>query len=165
MRPQRHQVIAALLAGMLYAACSSIDCPVENTVSTHYMLHKADMSTDTLNGRSLSVFSRRSDGTDTLLLGQLTSATAFSLPIGYANPEDTLYFYLVQDTLTTLDTVWIKKENMPHFESVDCSASYFHQLTAVRHTHNGIDSIVINNPSVNYDTTTEHFYIYFKARR
>jgi len=63
----------------------------------------------------------------------------------------------------SLDTVWIKKENYPHFESVDCSAAFFHKITDVRSTHNGIDSITINKRDVNYDAKTEHFHIYLKA--
>ena len=65
---------------------------------------------------------------------------------------------------TTLDTVTVTKENHPHFESVDCSPAYFHTITAVSTTHNAIDSVVIKNPDVNYDTSKKHFYIYFKHR-
>ena len=63
------------------------------------------------------------------------------------------------------DTIRIKKEDMPHFESVDCQASYFHTITAVSTTHEIIDSIVINNPNVNYDQNTTHFKLYLKANR
>ena len=64
-----------------------------------------------------------------------------------------------------VDTVRIKKENFAHFESVDCQAAYFHEITSVMTTHNIIDSIVIKNPNVNYDATTAHFNLYFKAQR
>jgi hypothetical protein len=135
---------------------------VQNVVRTVYTLQKSDMSTDTLKGDTLSVFSRRRDGTDTLLLNSMTGVSMFSLPIGYTNPEDTLYFLLQFNSTYTLDTVWIKKENYPHFESVDCSASYFHTITDVRHTRHGLDSIVINKSSVDYDGKTEHFHLYLK---
>jgi hypothetical protein len=59
--------------------------------------------------------------------------------------------------------VWVKKEDFPHFESVDCNASFFHRLTDVRHTRHYIDSIVISNPSVDYDQKTEHFRLYPKT--
>ena len=58
------------------------------------------------------------------------------------------------------DTVWIRKENYPHFESVDCSASFFHTITAVRTTHRFIDTLVVNNPSVTYDSSQAHFHLH-----
>lgn len=144
-------------------ACSSIDCPVQNTVATQYAIMGADGKAATL-ADTLYVWSRRADGRDTLL-NRLTGTESFSLPIGYANPEDTLIFYITDSYhQQTLDTVFLKKENIPHFESVDCAAHFFHRLTAVRSTHYGIDSITIANPHVNYDQSYTHLNIFLKKR-
>lgn len=144
-------------------ACSSIDCPVQNTVATQYAIMGADGKATTL-ADTLYVWSRRADGRDTLL-NRLTGTESFSLPIGYANPEDTLIFYITDSYhQQTLDTVFLKKENIPHFESVDCAAHFFHRLTAVRSTHYGIDSITIANPHVNYDQSYTHLNIFLKKR-
>jgi len=62
-----------------------------------------------------------------------------------------------------VDTVWIKKEDHPHFESVDCNTVFFHTLTNVRHTRNYLDSIVIKNTSVTFDDETVHFKLYPKS--
>jgi hypothetical protein len=113
----------------------------------------------------MTVISTRVNRTDTTLLNWCTGIKQFSLPIGYTNPEDTLYFVFLGGSFRAIDTVWIKKENIPHFESVDCNAAFFHELTAVRSTHHAIDSIVIKNPSVTYDPTTEHFHLYLKGHR
>jgi hypothetical protein len=51
----------------------------------------------------------------------------------------------------------LKKEDYPHFESVDCNAAFFHEITDVRHTRHYIDSLVLLNRSVNYDQTNIHF--------
>lgn len=162
-----HTAFAALLLSVfLHAAfsCSSIDCPVQNLVYTNYDLYKSTGVVDTLHD-TLYVFSMRTDGTDTTLFNRGINVTSFSLPIGSANPEDTLFFVRVgADNVFLIDTVCIKKENYPHFESVDCSASFFHKITAVRSTRNGIDSIVINHADVNYDTSQKHYRIYFKNR-
>ena len=61
--------------------------------------------------------------------------------------------------------MWVTKTNEPHFESVDCGLNYFHTLTGVRFTRHAIDSVVINQKSVNYDVSPKHFYIYFKEYR
>ena len=159
-------VVILLLAAM--AGCTSIDCPVQNLVYTNYMLMKPDGTADTLGVDTMWIWSQRADGTDTLLVSSLcgSSATSFSLPISYTQPEDVICT-MVADTTGTiwLDTIRILKENYPHFESVDCQAAYFHKITAVSNTRRIIDSVVINKPDVNYDATTEHFYLYLKARR
>ena len=146
------------------SACSTISCPVQNVVAVNYAIHDADgVETKLLD--TLWVWTARMDGTDTLL-NRIVGKSSFSLQISYSHPEDTLVFF-VADTLNraTLDTVWLKKDDIPHFESVDCSAHYFHHLTAVRSTHNGIDTIIINNPSVTYDPTKTHLYLRFKSRQ
>ncbi|MBQ7512710.1 MAG: alpha amylase [Prevotella sp.] len=162
------RIILALLTLATVAACTSIDCPVENTVYTVYKLQKPDGTTDTLGIDTLWVSALRKDGTDTLLINRLcgASATSFNLPVSYTQPEDELHLF-VKDTLGTLwqDVIHVTKESSPHFESVDCKASYFHQITAVRSTHRIIDTLLINNASVNYDVSKAHFYLRLKARR
>lgn len=160
--------IALVILVAAIAACTQIDCPVENTVSTVYNLQKPDGTTDTLTIDTLWVRTPRADGTDTLLVNRLcgSSATTFSLPMSYTQPEDIICLTLC-DTIGTqwLDTIRIKKENHPHFESVDCQAAYFHTITAIRSTHHIIDTVLINNTTVNYDATNAHFLLRLKARR
>ena len=154
-----------LLAVMLLLACSSIDCPIENAVAVNYAVMAFDGTSevaDTLKD-TLNVWTRRQDGTDTLLLNRGVNVKSFSLEVSYTQPVDVLVFQ-VKDTLHQVqtDTVWLSKDNQPHFESVDCSPRYFHNLTAVRSTHERIDTIIINNPSVTYDSSVKHLYIHFK---
>ena len=156
----RHLAIFLLCA--LLCACSSIDCPVQNVVSVQYVVRNADGTERSLSD-SLSVSSQRSNGTDTLLLNRLIGQSAFSLPASYSHPEDVLVFTFASTSGRVVDTVWIKKEDIPHFESVDCSAAFFHELTSVRHTRNAIDSLVLKNSSVTYDVSTIHFHLYPKS--
>ena len=156
------------LLSFITSSCSSIDCPVQNTVAVYYGISQRDAAgelvADTLTD-TLWVWTQRADGEDTLLLNRLIDKSDFSLPISYNHPEDMLVF-AIRDIaqVWTLDTVWLKKEDIPHFESVDCSAHFFHELTAVRCTHEGIDSLVISNPSVTYETGITNLLIFFKER-
>jgi hypothetical protein len=59
--------------------------------------------------------------------------------------------------------VWLKKDDYPHFESVDCNAAFFHEITDVRHTQHYIDSLVLLYRSVNYDQTNIHFRLVPKS--
>jgi hypothetical protein len=62
-----------------------------------------------------------------------------------------------------VDTVWIKKDDIPHFESVDCNPAFFHTITDVRYSRNYIDSLVLLNRSVTYDQETVHFRLVPKS--
>ena len=149
------------LSSLVIISCSSIDCPVQNIVSVQYEIRdKAGAALSITD--SLSVITQRNDG-QYVSLNRLIGKSAFSLPISYSHPEDVLFFCFKDSVKTLVDTVWIKKDDIPHFESVDCSAAFFHELTNVRHTHNAIDSLVLINSSVTYDVNTVHFYLYPKT--
>jgi len=143
------------LFSLSFNACSSIECPVQNTVATVYEL------SDTLKD-TLTVWTKRSNRKDTVLLNMKVDPTKLELPVSYQNPVDTLLFGTRR--LAVVDTVWVEKEDMPHFESVDCGVSYFHRLTSVRSTHLGIDTIVITKSFVDYDLSSAHIIITFKDR-
>ena len=150
------------LIGLVFVvSCSTIDCPVDNLVETRYrFLNTAGDSLVLMD--TLSITSMRADGEEVLLNRKVGMAT-IQVPISYSHPEDILVFNVYNNEYSIVDTVWVKKDDVPHFESVDCNASFFHTITGVRYTTNFIDSIVINDPSVDYDKTTIHFYIYPKV--
>lgn len=157
---------SVMAAVAMMAACSSVDCPVENTVATVYKLQRADGTPDTLRSDTLTIISPKGNAGDTTLLNRSIATTSFQLPVSYTLLVDTLYLTLADTSQTNHkvyhDTIYISKTNSPHFESVDCNISYFHEITTVEHTHHRIDSIVINKTSVNYDLTKEHLRLYFK---
>lgn len=155
--------LCSLSLFLFLTACSSIDCPVQNAVYTIYKVYKSDGRPDTLRDM-LTISTPRRDGTDSVLLNRSQNTVEFSLPISYNASEDTLFFEFSRDETTIMDTVFINKDDFPHFESVDCNISFFHEIRNVRWTRNAIDSIVINKQTVNYDLATEHFHIYFKTR-
>lgn len=167
-------ILFTFLSSIVVYSCSSIDCPIENTVSVQYEIR--DKAGNALSIEdSLSVVTTRLDGKNVqldmtsrsnegiVILNKLIGRSAFSLPISYSHPEDVLFFCFTDTARNVVvDTVWIKKDDIPHFESVDCAAAFFHELTDVRHTHHAIDSLVLVNTSVNYDYETIHFYLYPK---
>ena len=150
---------------MLLAACSSIDCPVNSIVETVYNVYDS-VGNELSLGDTLTVTSTRKDGIDSTVLNKLVGKSTFNLPISYSHPEDIFVFHFdnnEKDSLHVTDTVWVKKDDYPHFESVDCNSIFFHTITGIRYTQNYIDSIVIKNPSVTYDHNTVHFYLYPKS--
>lgn len=157
----------AAVAPVLLCACSSIDCPVENTIAVYYYAVQknaaGEIVADTIRD-TLWVWTQRSDGRDTLL-NSFIGKTSFSLPVSYQYPEDMLVFAIRDTSLRwTLDTVWLGKNDMPHFESVDCPAHFFHEITSLKCTHDGIDSMSIVNPSVTYNKDARNINIFLKKR-
>ncbi|MDO4159784.1 MAG: DUF6452 family protein [Prevotellaceae bacterium] len=152
------------ILSMLISACSSIDCPLENLVYTQYQLLNSSGTADTIKADTLTITTTKLEGSDSVLINKNVNTTEFSLPISYSQPQDVFYFEL-RDTLSnvTYDTITVSKTDKIHFESVDCTPSYFHTIDGVSYTTNAIDSIVIINSEVNYDTSKKHFSIYFKA--
>lgn len=148
----------------LFLACSSIDCPVQNTVACRYGIVDALEQTATCED-TIYVWTCRADGTDTLLLNRGVNLSSFSLPMSYQHPEDMLVVYITDqgNEHETLDTIWLKKNDYPHFESVDCGTHFFHELTGISYSRRGIDTIIINNREVSYDQTVTHLNIRFKA--
>jgi hypothetical protein len=159
----RGRLLVVLFVACFFAGCTSIDCPVKNTVYTVCDIYDGYGNLFKLED-TMYVFTTRKNGSDTLIYNAGVGKSSFTLPIGYSNPEDTLYFVFVNTDYAAKDTVLIKKENYPHFESVDCSASFFHRLTGVRSSRHAIDSIRITKDFVDYDASTAHFHIYFTPR-
>ncbi len=153
----RSLLFMLLMCCSVCLSCSSIDCPVQNTVYTVCQLN--DTLKDTL---TISTTRLGAKGGDTILLNKAINQTSFKLPISYKQPVDRLVFSTQK--LAVTDTVLISKNNIPHFESVDCGLTYFHEITSVSYTKRGIDSIVILKPTVDYDPKNPHLCIYFKAR-
>ena len=151
-----------LFAILTMVGCSTLDCPLNNTVYTKYKLAG---NITKLTGSYLTISTTKKDGEDSILINKDENVDSFLLPVSYTGTEDILYFE-VQDAeqRSYKDTVTVSKDNQPHFESIDCSPSYFHTLMGVKTTHNLIDSIVINHKDVNFDATKAHFLIYFGSR-
>jgi len=156
-------IITAVTALLMLGACSSINCPLNNTVYSTYMFYKASGDRDTV-AEYMTIWTARSDGSDSVLINLDAEVDSFVLPMSYVHETDLLYFAFTDSVGTRIDTVEIRKKDWPHFESPDCSATFFHEILGVEHSRNAIDSIVINNKNVNFDATKANFRIYYRAR-
>ncbi|MBR5686411.1 MAG: hypothetical protein IKX36_00455 [Prevotella sp.] len=155
------KIIPLLVFLSLLGACSSVDCPLNNTVYAVYSL-----SGDVLTlPDSLTISTKRHDGRDTVLLNKSVNTQNFKLQMSYSGDQD-MYILSMTDTLhvTRTDTITVNKTNEPHFESVDCAPVYFHTLTGVSYTTHTISEVTISKPLVNYETTETNLYIVFKPR-
>lgn len=161
--PFRLSLPAIIAVAAVAASCSSVDCPLNNKVLTNYALFDADGRTDTMRF-AMTVSTNRTDGSDSVLINKDQDITKFSLPISNAQPRDSFFVELTDGVTASLDTIVVDKEDIMHFESTDCAASYFHKIKGVTTTHHAIDSVAINYHNVDYDTSKTHFHIYFSPR-
>ncbi len=153
-------VTACLLA--IITACESTDCPINNVVYSTYGFYAAGED-GAVAISVLDTLTVTAAGTDSILVNRLQNGSGVELPVSYSSPTDTLILQFT-DTLRRRreDTIWIDKQNIPHYESPDCPASMFHYVTGVRWTSRLIDSVTVTNPNINYNVS-ENFRIYFRS--
>lgn len=158
-------LVVAMIAGLGLSACSSIDCPLNNrTYASFKLAGDVTKLVDTLTVSTPRNIDNPEE--DTVLINRLVDTDSLSLPMSYQRTEDIYIFTFVQkDTeLKTIDTLWVSKENEPHFESVDCNPVMFHTIKDVRFTQRAIDYIKVNYNKVTYNDAKAHFLIYLKNR-
>lgn len=144
---------------VVLTACTSIDCPLNNLVKVNLIMKNGNETlADTLTITAIRTSS------DTIFNSGV-NISSLAVPVSYTQEEDLLQITL-NDTLgnTYKDTLTIRKTNQIHFESVDCPPNYFHTLTGITTTRHAIDSVVIKNPNIDYDSSKENIYIYFTPR-
>lgn len=153
--------MSCIILQLYTVSCDSNDCPINNVVYSTYGFY-----TITEDGESkvsvTDTLTITAGGTDSVLINRLQNGSEVELPVSFNAATDTLVFHFTDiDSRTRKDTIWIDKENFPHYESPDCPASIFHHVTAVRWTTLLIDSVSIVNPNINYNVS-ENFKIYFR---
>ena len=155
----KERLLLVVLA-LAIVACSSIDCPYNSKVEMKYKF-VGDVTTLT---DTLTVTTLLSSELESLLLNRAVDIDSFYLPVSYIRTADVLLFRFADaDGNVVFDTVTVEKENVPHFESVDCRPAYFHNITSVSTTENYIESIEIAYPKVTYDNQKANIYIHLKA--
>lgn len=155
------KLYSTVLLCALLAACTSIDCPLNNMVKARFSFYDPTEKVDTLKD-TLIVSTHRITGKDSVIINREVSITGMKLQMSFNNERDTFFINIIDELNTsTIDTIVVSKTDKMHFESVDCAATYFHTLTGVDYTKHAIDSIVLKNKEVDYDSEREHFRIYF----
>lgn len=165
-RPLRAVVAgAAFLA--LAAGCTNIDCPLDNVVVMQCNLYTYETKEALTLSDTLSVVPA---GRDTVLLNRAIGVSSFLLPLREGGEKDTLLLHFSNERgQRATDTLFVDHTPQLHFESVDCPASVFHTIHAVRGTSHPlsqlpltVDSVSLVRPIVNYDDI-ENVRIYLRS--
>ena len=141
MRPYRHIAIPIVMPLVLLGmtACSSEDCPINNTVQGKMAFYNSLGDAISING-ILSMSVVRPQG-DSVILNKMMNAADVTFPLSYE----------FNGNIVVYDTLYISHSNTPTLVSIDCGTAMFHTITAASSTHTLIDTLIINSPEVNYD--------------
>lgn len=150
------------------SGCAGSDCPLNNMVASTYNLYNSKDGSSFAIPDTLTISFA---GTDTILLNKSVNTKSFMLPMSYMQETDTLMMKIKRNDYTCVDTIYVSHTNMPHFVSLDCGTSVFHEILGVKWSKReasesipySIDSVVIANKHVNYDSK-ENFKIYYSVK-
>ncbi len=130
--------------GWALIACGETDCSLSGRPSPVFNF----MNKDTLKAKSLdslTVIALNTVQGDSIILNDSKKVSTATLPLSYVDTETIMVF---QYSNILSDTLWITHANIPHFLSMDCGTTMYHQINEVKHTSYRIDSIAIINPEV-----------------
>ena len=152
----------------LFLSCESVTCPLNNTVESKYGFYAAqyDSKGELVTGTAIAIGDTLTVtllGIDSVILNRLVNKGEMKLPVSFYLNEDTIELAFT-DTLsrTGRDTIWVTKTNRHHWDDPSCPVHMWHEVTAVRSSHNLIDTVLVTNPDINYDGL-ENFQIYFRT--
>lgn len=138
-------------------SCESPDCTLENTVTLNCLFYTGGKNVSINDTLTVTVC-----GVDSVLLNRKTKASKMELPMSYTLPCDTFVLCVAGEDYRMFDTMWVEKQNIPHFESQDCPTAMFHEITSIRSTNNFIDSLRLKYTNVGY-LKYEHIQIHLRA--
>jgi hypothetical protein len=135
-------VSTAMTLVLLLASCAEQACYDNTDPMMNALLLESGTGVQA-NAESLVVTAITA--TDTIEFVDAKSVSSFSLPLDPGNDVST--FYIVLDGIA--DTAVITYTRHPHLVSAECGYTFVSELTGLRTTHNIIDTLIIENKSVN----------------
>lgn len=156
-------MLLVVIGIMGFAACSSVDCALQKKVECKVRFIDAEGNDVAFDGYlTVCIAEPTSETVKDTLLNKLENANTFSFPLSYTEDVDNINFCFSDksEDFTIIDAISIEKTNEPVFESVDCNPRFNHTIKSVKCTRNVIDSIVVNNKTVDNDASKVHLHVY-----
>lgn len=152
--------LIAILVTLMLVACDSDNCQLGGVVTINFKLS----GEEPILKDTLTIYTTTAQAKDTILLNKSVNTKEFSLPMSYTQKEDSYFIIRTnKEGFSIKDTIKIKKENIPHFESVECPITYFHKIQEIKTTYNSIQNIELKNTMVDYNATNKHIIIAFET--
>ncbi len=144
---------AALMAVMELTSCGGQACYDD----TDPMMNTSLLASGTgLEAKAATLVVTGITPTDTIDFVNKKTIAYFSVPLDPGSDATT--FYIVLNGIS--DTAVISYTRHPHLVSAECGYTFISELTGLRTTHNIIDSLIIENKSVNLNGETNLHLFY-----
>ena len=136
----------SLLQLFLLGGCTSIECPLDNVVMMQCNFYSSETGAPLKLDHVLTV---KPAGRDTVLINQITGVPSILLPLKEGADQDTLLLHFSSQTgQEATDTLFVNHTRHPHFESLDCPNSVFHQIYSARVTSHPLSELPFTADSV-----------------
>lgn len=135
--------------------CSIAGRPMINC--TLYRMEDNQVVNDTLDSLTVTAL-----GTDSILINNQKKVHTLMLPLRYSSDSTIFIFHYAYVSDPDLcDTVYIKQDNTPYFESMDCGYSMRQSILGIGHSEEELDSIYVSNKQANTDGT-ENLKLFYR---
>ena len=81
-----------------------------------------------------------------------------AVPLSYKDKTT----YVLHYTELMRDTIEVTHQNIPFVSNIECGTIMYYQIESLRYTTNALDSVVLINPKVTNEETT-NFNIYYRT--
>ena len=153
---------SAMLIITLNTSCEEENGSLAGRSMINGNLYKIDPETNVVEKDTLASLTVTAIDTDSVIINNQTNVMDISLPLRYTSNYTVLVFnYNDEENSTLNDTVYLKQNNTPFFESMKCGYTMTQVLTGVEYTKHMIDSIYILNPNANVNGT-ENLKIFYR---
>lgn len=157
----------SVLLCLSFPSCTEVECPLDSVVVMTCGLYDADTKAELSLQQTLTI---KPSGKDTVLLNAAQNIQNFVLPLKLGGVCDTMLLHFTDDWgAEVVDTLFVSHTNNPHFESVECPATIFFNLTNVGYNNSKesltpvcIDSVAIVRGLVDY-YDVENVQIYLRV--
>ena len=157
--------VAGIAIGTHTSCSEDSDCSIAGRAMINCTLYRMPAPSETiLQNDTLDSLTVTALGTDSIIINNQKKVHTLSLPLRFTSDSTVfIFYYAYREDPTLCDTVYIKQDNTPYFESMDCGYSMKQSILGLGHSEVELDSIYISNKQANTDGT-ENLKLFYRNR-
>ena len=156
--------ILGLTLNLLTSCDDGNDCSIAGRQMVNGWVYTINPETNAVERDTILSLTVTALGTDSIIINRETNVQIVSLPLTYIADSTVLVFhYDYANDPSNSDTICIRQNNVPYFQSMECGYSMEQTILGVSYTRHQLDSIYRQN---NYANTngTENLKLFYRYR-
>ena len=135
--------VAGIAIGTHTSCSEDSDCSIAGRAMINCTLYRMPAPSETiLQNDTLDSLTVTALGTDSIIINNQKKVHTLSLPLRFTSDSTVfIFYYAYREDPTLCDTVYIKQDNTPYFESMDCGYSMKQSILGLGHSEVELDSI------------------------